>query len=635
MLPQTLGADLVSTASGDRWRGIGTTKEAGILAPLFCLYSKESVGLGELEDLKLLIDWAVKSANSVIQLLPMNELGPLFCPYDSVSSFALEPAYLSLRLLAPAKKIIFKKRIGNLKKTFSAGGRYVDYRIKNEKVSLLWDIYLAEKDADNRELEKFISANAYWLWDFAFFKTLKHYYRGLVWWDWEDRFKHRDKNALEAFYQAHEKEIAFQIWLQWLLFKQFKEVKKYAQAKKVLLKGDLPILVSRDSADVWSHPEFFKLEFAAGAPPDMYCAKGQRWGMPTYNWERIASDSYKYLKEKLKYAENFYDILRIDHVVGLFRIWSIPYNQPMENQGLNGFFDPADESKWAEHGRNLLSVIINSTKMLLCAEDLGVIPKACPETLAGLGIPGNDVQRWVKDWKIKHDFLEPKSYRRLSVAMLSTHDTTNWAAWWENEAGTVDEGLFMRKCGDHRQINFGAIKDKLFDASRSRHGRLRWRDDIDSVDKLVAILNQGLSPQEGGAPNHPIGLGASVSKGTVPKEYLLDFIDLYENSYREKEKLWKHLKIKGPLCQKCDQKIIQAALKITLDSNAIFCIQLITDWLYLADIFKGDPYQYRVNTPGTISDKNWSLTIPISLENLLKHKVTKQIRKMIADSKRI
>ena len=129
------------------------------------------------------------------------------------------------------------------------------------------------------------------------------------------------------------------------------------------------MLVSRDSADVWAHPDFFKLEFAAGAPVDMYCAKGQRWGMPTHNWDRIRSDNFTYVKEKLKVAENFYDILRIDHVVGLFRIWSIPYNEPQETQGLNGFFDPGDENAWGPHGRDLLSILQKSSSLSLCAED--------------------------------------------------------------------------------------------------------------------------------------------------------------------------------------------------------------------------------------------------------------------------
>jgi len=577
---------------------LGQEKRAGILAPLFSLYSKNSLGIGDFSDLKLLVDFAHQSGNSIIQLLPMNEVGPVFCPYDSLSSFALEPMYI-----AP------DSRPKDIQKRFPVGKARVKYGIKQAKLSLFKDDYFKLKDAYPTELKKFVEENSYWIRDFAIFKVLKDYNQGRAWYDWEYEFSNRDKKALGHFRKEHAQEINFQIWLQWVAFKQFSEVKRYAGSKKVLLKGDLPILVSRDSADVWQHPEFFKLEFAAGAPPDMYCAKGQRWGMPTYNWQQIAADNYTYLKEKLRYAQNFYDILRIDHVVGLFRIWSIPYGEPEENQGLNGSFDPADERQWEGHGRNILSVIVNNTKMQVCAEDLGVIPWACTKTIAELGIPGNDVQRWVKDWSNRHDFLNPEEYRYLSVSMLSTHDTTNWPAWWENEAGTLDEQLFLRRCGE-RGIDYTCVKGILFCPKRSHHGRLRWKEAIDSVDKLVSVLAK-------------------------PREQLKDFIEFYENSYKEKEKLWQHFHLRGPMKEKSRPEITRAALKYVLESRSIYCIQTLVDWLFLTDMFKGDSYQYRINTPGTVSDKNWSLRLPVSLDDLLKDKVCKEIKTMIRSSGRV
>lgn len=591
---------LLHTPSKPKWEKTGTQKRAGILAPLFSVYSKESQGIGDLADLKRLADWAVSTGNSIIQLLPMNEMGHLFCPYDALSSFALEPAHISLRTLAGAKT--------NLKKSFSSPKAYVNYSIKEEKMRFLRDVYVREKEW-GQEFKNFQEENAYWLLSFALYKVLKQENKGKAWYEWPQRFRDRDRSALEDFREEHRTDVAFQMWVQWQLYRQFKEARSYANERKVLLKGDLPILVSRDSADVWQNPEFFKLDLAAGAPPDMYCAKGQRWGMPTYDWERIYAGDFRYLKEKLRYAQEFYDILRIDHVVGLFRIWSIPYKEPLENQGLHGFFDPKDENAWREHGRRILKTMLDNTDMLLCAEDLGVIPKSCIDTLSEFGMPGNDVQRWVKDWSGRHDFLRPDEYRGLSVAMLSTHDTTNWPAWWENEAGTVDAALFISKCSDHRRIDFEGVKDKLFDAGRSRHGRLRWRESVDSVDKLASILGKN-------------------------REELGDFIDLYENSYKEKEKLWKHLRMCGAMREKSDAEIVRRALQFTLDSGAIFCINTLIDWLYIAGIFKGDPYPYRMNTPGTISSKNWSLTIPIPLEKLLEHKVNKDIRKMVESSGR-
>lgn len=599
--------DLINTFSKKKWEKLGTERRAGVLVPLFSVYSKNSVGIGDFNDLKLLVDWCSQTGNSILQLLPMNEVGVTFCPYDAVSSFALEPSYISLNALPNACKKSIKSAIDELKERFPTGKSHLDYGIRGGKNLILRDVYLEKDCCNSAELKKFVKENDHWLDDFALFKVLKDYHSGKPWYEWEETYKNRDASSLKDFRKLHSDEISFQKWIQWVARGQFKEARAYAGSKGVKMCGDLPILISKDSADVWAHPEFFKLEFAAGAPPDMYCAKGQRWGMPTYDWDRIAKDKFEYLKTKLKFAENFYDILRVDHVVGLFRIWSIPDNDLLENEGLNGFFDPRDEKLWEEHGRNILEVMNDSTKMLLSAEDLGIIPKACPETLKKFGIPGNDVQRWVKDWRVLHDFLEPKEYRLNSIAMLSTHDTTNWAAWWLYEAGTVDEALFIRKCAD-RGIDYGYVKEKLFDPARSGYGRLRWLEGVESVESYVSIL--GKRPEE-----------------------LKDFIEMYENTYLEKEKLWKHLKLKGAMREEPDTEIVEAALNITLKSRSIFCINLFIDYLYLSDSLEGDPYQYRINTPGTISSANWSLVMPIGLEKLSKHKVSKKIRSMIASAR--
>jgi 4-alpha-glucanotransferase len=194
------------------------------------------------------------------------------------------------------------------------------------------------------------------------------------------------------------------------------------------------------------------------------------------------------------------------------------------------------------------------------------------------------------------------------VAMLSTHDTTNWPAWWENEAGTVDEALFIRKCLE-RGINFTAVKEKLFHKELSRHGRLRWLNEISSEETLIFILGKR-------------------------KEEISDFIDLYKNSFREKEKLWKLLKLDGQMRERSDQEIVKAILKYVLDCGSIFVINLITDWLYLGDKFKEDPYVYRFNTPGTVNDKNWSLVLPLSLEELMVQDANSDIALMIKEAGR-
>jgi 4-alpha-glucanotransferase len=601
------GAAFLATHSRKKWEKILTHKRSGVLVPLFGVYSQNSVGIGEYGDIGPLVDWCAKTGNSILQFLPMNDVGSFFCPYDSTSSFALEPMYVTLSRLPGSRKKDIKERIARLKDSFFGRTPYVDYRIKSQKLGLLWDIFV-QADTGSPEFEKFVRENSYWLEDFALFNTLKSLEQGKAWFDWEEKYRERDASSLELLRSEQGKTILFHKWVQWQLFKQFKAAKDYAGKNDVLLKGDLPILVSRDSADVWAHPEYFKLDFAAGAPPDMYCAKGQRWGTPTYKWERIFADGGTYLREKLKYAQNFYDILRVDHVVGLFRIWSIPYHDPQENMGLHGAFDPANEHHWETHGRKILTFMLDNTDILLCAEDLGVIPRACTKVLKELGIPGNEVQRWTKDWDCRHDFLLPAEYRESAVAMLSTHDTTNWPAWWENEAGTVDEALFERKCRE-RGINSAEVKDKLFHKKLSNHGRLRWLEEANSPEMLACVLGRR-------------------------SDEVRDFIDLHKNSYHEKEKLWKALGLAGPMREKSDSQIVCLVLEYVLKSASVFVINTIIDWLYLGATLEGDPYIYRYNTPGTVNDKNWSLRLPVPLEELLEQDNNKKIFSMIKGSAR-
>jgi len=283
MTELSLASCLSKSISSANWMNIGFKKRAGVLIPLFTVYSRDSYGIGDLGDLKLIIDWADATANSIIQLLPMNEADGVFCPYDALSSFALEPAYICLKDFPE----ISRKKSGFC----LTDANHLDYALKAEKLQLLWDIYLAADLSEALDFEEFQRKNSYWLPDFSIFKVLKDDHRGKPWYEWEQSFKERRPEALREFQRDNIEKITFQMWLQWILFKQFKEASAYAAGKNIFIKGDLPVLVSRDSADVWAHPGFFKLGFAAGAPPDMYCAKGQRWGMPIYDWEAIASDN--------------------------------------------------------------------------------------------------------------------------------------------------------------------------------------------------------------------------------------------------------------------------------------------------------------------------------------------------------
>lgn len=588
---------LLNTKSSKQWQSIGVRRRAGAALALFSVRSKESIGVGEFRDLRLLADWCESTGLSIIQLLPLNDVGFSFRPYDAESTFALEPMHLSLKRIEGADAKEFQEDFDRLETTFAQEPR-VNYAVKPAKLDLLWKIFKVARPGQ-RLFEKYQRINAYWLRDYALYRVLKEIHQGRKWEEWPDEFRHRDPKSLSELAWNQAERIQFYEWLQWQADAQFRDAKKYAAKKNVFLMGDLPFLVSRDSADVWAHQEYFKLDLIAGAPPDAFFSSGQRWGMPPYDWGRISADGHRYLAEKLSVAGRFYDLFRIDHVVGTFRLWSIHASEPAEHAGLHGFFDPADENQWEEHGKRILSVMTGNS-MLACAEDLGVVPACSNRTLAEFGIPGIEIQRWARDWGNSYEFQPPHGYRQNSIAMISTHDTTSLAGWWLYEAGTVDEGLFRRKCSE-RGVSYDAVSSSLFDFSKSFHGRLRWRPELGSVDGFLAKIG-------------------------MVREHAGDFAEIFLSSFGEKERFMRFLGQDGPPPEEVTPVFIRAAVEKAQEAASIFSIQLLQDWLSLDPSFKLDPWEDRINFPGTMNDRNWTLTVPFLLEKIKKLKINSTIR---------
>ncbi len=602
MIPDdTLYQRFTGSPCGAQWKRVGAKRRAGVATPLFSVYSKKSIGVGELPDLELLVDWAAAAGLGILQLLPMNDMGFNFRPYDSESSFALEPMHLSLDALEGADLRLFKKELTALRKNFVIRPPQVDYGIKRAKLALLWKIF-EQNPPTGAPFRAFVKQNEFWLTDYALFKALKHRHAYQSWEAWPDAHKLRDTGALRRLADEESRRLEFYRWLQWQLQLQFVRAKKYASGKGVLLMGDLPFLVSRDSAEVWAKPHYFKLDFSAGAPPDLCFAEGQRWGMPPYHWENIAKDGYQALAAKLRYAENFYDLFRIDHFVGIFRLWTLP------NVGADagGFFDPRDESLWERHGREILAAMLRNTRMLPCAEDLGTVPACSNKILEEYAVPGMDVQRWTKD---KERFKTAAEYRPNAVSVISNHDLTPLWAWWEFEAETVDAVFFKNKC-EHHGLSFDRLSDRLFDAGKSFHGRLRWKREISDKGALLGALER---------PEWQVG----------------DLVELYESSHNEKKAFWRHIGLEGEPEEKCSAQFMEKALRAASATASIFSIQLLQDWLSLGDFESLRSWESRINFPGTADDKNWRLLMPVPLEAMKKLKLNRRIREIVSATRRI
>lgn len=591
---------LLETKTAQCWIKTGTNKRSGVVVPLFSLRSKESVGIGEIPDLYHVVKWCKKTGMSIIQLLPLNDTGFDFAPYNCVSSFALDPMYISFSKLKYVNLNPFKKDIRELKCEYENLEK-VNYKIKKDKIKILRRIYKRSYLKSIKKFDDFVNLNYYWLRDYALYKILKEINSGNTWEKWELKSRDRDALYLDEVEKNYREDLIFHYWLQWQLYEQMKAVKKYASERGVFIMGDLPYLVGRDSADVWSNRKIFKLHLSSGAPPDMYFSKGQRWGMPPYNREELQSGGYEYINNKLKYAENFYDMYRIDHFVGLFRVWTIDINEPEESAGFKGKFDPEPEYLWEESGKKLLDVFINGSSMLPCAEDLGTVPECSGRVLWEYGITGIDVQRWMKDHSRNFDFLEPDKYRWLSVATVSTHDSSPLPDWWHNEAGTIDESLFERLYKSKGLNDVDSIKKKLFEEN-SAYGRLLWKEEIDSIEKLLEILS-------------------------LPWEKCWDIADLYRESYGERKKFLNYINYDSG---KLNIDFISKSLEKILSASSIFCINLLQEWLCLDENFLRfcEEKSYRINFPGVVNESNWTAVYPYKLETILELPVNNLIREM-------
>ena len=469
----------------DSWSDSPGWKGAGTAIPVFALRSEDDFGVGEFLDLKKMVDWAVLTGQTFLQLLPVNDttmFGTLddSYPYNANSTFALHPQFINL----PAAGVPVDKEYLKLQKqlnSFVKDGRpETDYvSVNREKRRLLRKAFDANWKSLSRTkaYRNFLAANREWLIPYSRFCALRDEFGTPDFSQWGE-FAVYDEARLGRWNKSHRSETDFNCFLQFHLDAQFRQVRDYAHSKGVVLKGDLPIGVSRTSADAWQFPKLFNMDSQAGAPPDAFSADGQNWGFPTYNWEEMAKDGYAWWKARLRKMSEYFDAFRIDHILGFFRIWQIPVP---EKSGLAGYFSPAlpysaDELRswgygnrmdrfiedphrpgwyhpridakdlgdlyidffyrrhnefWKHNAMDKLSALLGSTNMLACGEDLGMIPACVPEVMQRLNILSLEIQRMPKD--PAQTFTDPAHYPYSCVCTTSTHDMSPIRAWWEED----------------------------------------------------------------------------------------------------------------------------------------------------------------------------------------------------------
>ena len=482
-------ASLEPHFGGRQWKGAGTA------IPVFSLRSEDDFGVGEFLDLKKMVDWAASTGQSVLQLLPINDTTMTGTwedsyPYNANSTFALHPQFINL----PAAGVPVTKAYKELQAELNALPQ-IDYeRVNNTKLELLRKAFdkKFEKLSQTDAYQTFMEANNHWLLPYAAFCVLRDMNGTPNFTQWKAHKKYNAKK-IAAFCQENKAAVDFWCFVQYHLDAQLSEVCKYAHSKGVVLKGDLPIGISRTSADAWLYPELFHMDSQAGAPPDAFAEDGQNWGFPTYNWEKMAEDDYAWWKARLSKMSEYFDAFRIDHILGFFRIWQIPL---WSKSGLDGYFSPAlpyaaselegqgfyvgdtdlfiedphqlgyyhpkigakkthsysildayrrsaydklytdffyyrHNQFWKEKAMQKLPALLDSTGMLACGEDLGMIPATVPQVMSDLRILSLEIQRMPKS--VEETFAHPCNYPYLSVCTTSTHDMNPVRAWWEED----------------------------------------------------------------------------------------------------------------------------------------------------------------------------------------------------------
>lgn len=555
-----------------------TWKGAGVAIPVFSLRSKDSFGVGEFTDVPLLVDWAAKIDMKMIQILPVNDTTATHSwldsyPYAAISAFALHPLYLNLEKLAGKKYAPLLKPLRSKQKELNDLPE-LDYeqvlKIKlataRELFQLMKEAFLADSD-----YQDFFANNRHWLVPYAAFCYLRDQNNTSDFTKWKV-YGTYNKQSIEKYVSPRSKhfdEIVFHYFLQYHLHIQLKNAVDYAHKNGIILKGDIPIGIYRYSVDAWMEPSLFHMDMQAGAPPDDFAIHGQNWGFPTYNWTQMAKDGFKWWYDRFVHMSNYFDAFRIDHILGFFRIWSVPISA---TQGIMGHFVPAlpvhineftqkgisfdhyrfcspfineavlwelfgpNASKFKEflsdignghyglkpdfstqrqiedHFNNLelsseldnirqglLNLVANrilfeepgsdgqqfhfrfniegttsfryldnntqavlkdlyidyffrrqdnfwmkeamkklpalkrSTNMLICGEDLGMVPACVPSVMAQLGILSLEIQRMPK--ATETEFFHPANAPYLSVVTPSTHDMSTIRGWWEEDRG--------------------------------------------------------------------------------------------------------------------------------------------------------------------------------------------------------
>lgn len=399
------------------------TRGAGILMPVSSLPSKYGIGtLGKAA--YDFVDDLVRAGQKYWQVLPIGPTSFGDSPYQSFSTYAGNPYFIDLDLLIE-EGLLQRQEV-----------EMIRWYEKEDQVSyeLLWEYrYSVLKAAFERsdhektkEYRDFMEREKDWISSYSLYMACKEHFGNREWLSWKKNIRDRKMEALISYQVMLEKEIRFWEFVQYKFWQQWDRLHAYANEKGIQIIGDIPIYVALDSADVWVHPEQFLLDenheptVVAGCPPDAFSDEGQKWGNPIYDWERMEREDFAWWKKRIRAAARCYDVIRIDHFIGIVRYYKIPVNESAKK----GSF------AWGP-GLKLLKALDESIgEAKIIAEDLGVLVPEVGEVLQKSGYPGMKVLEFAFDGKRENPYL-PHNYPKNCVVYGGTHDNDTLEGYYD------------------------------------------------------------------------------------------------------------------------------------------------------------------------------------------------------------
>lgn len=413
-------------------------RTAGILLPITSLPSQYGIGCFSKSAYEF-TDWLKEAGQTYWQILPLGPTSYGDSPYQSFSTFAGNPYFISLNALID-EGVLTHEECGLV--DFGDKADDIQYaKIYDNRYPLLRKAYERSSISTNPDYRDFVEKNEWWLSDYALFMAVKNQFNGISWDKWPEDIRLRKTHAIDDCRKKLHSEIEFYQYMQFKFFEQWYSLKAYANKNGVRFIGDIPIYVAMDSADTWAHPELFQLDennvplAVAGCPPDGFSADGQLWGNPLYRWKYHQDTGFEWWISRLRYCFQMYDVLRIDHFRGFDEYYSIPYK---DTSAVNGHWEKGPGIALFKHMEKVLG------KQEVIAEDLGYVTDSVRQLVRDSGFPGMKVLEFAfdsRDSGSANDYL-PHNYAWNCIAYTGTHDNETITGWFDSI--TEDERLLAR-----------------------------------------------------------------------------------------------------------------------------------------------------------------------------------------------